>query len=144
MAFTHFGLHAVGAHRRLTPAAQNTGASWSLARECEVFFARLHSPPAYAGGSERRRLRTLPAGKGEESTNLKPETNFVNNSACGYWAKTTNPQPSLLSALTSQLKTREKLQSPVSAGWLLAHLRRLSKKVTYLFHWPAAQIALLL
>ncbi|MGQ9763171.1 MAG: hypothetical protein ACUVQH_14810, partial [Thermogutta sp.] len=106
--------------------------------------ARLHSPPAYAGGSEHRRLRTLPAGKGEKSTNFKTGNELRHQSAGGYWAKTTNPQPSLLSALTSQLKTREKLQSPVSAGWLLAHLRRLSKKVTYLFHWPAAQIALLL
>ncbi|MGQ9762487.1 MAG: hypothetical protein ACUVQH_11315, partial [Thermogutta sp.] len=63
-------------HRQLTLAAQNAGGSER---------------------SERERARKVQISK--------PETNSVINPA-GYWAKTTNPQPSLLSVVTSQLKTR--------------------------------------
>ncbi|MGQ9771746.1 MAG: hypothetical protein ACUVQG_14450, partial [Thermogutta sp.] len=64
-------------HRQLTPAAQNAGGSER---------------------SQRERARKVQISK--------PETNSVINSAGGYWPKTTSPQQSLLSILTSQLKTR--------------------------------------
>ncbi|MGQ9564752.1 MAG: hypothetical protein ACUVTH_14590, partial [Thermogutta sp.] len=120
----------------------------SLARQCEVFFARLHSPPAYAGGSERRRLRTLPAGKGEESANFKTGNELRHQFR--WWLLAENYQPTAVTFIhlnqptENKVKTARPRECGLAPGSFAESRPRGDIKVTYLFNWPAAQIALLL